>query len=440
MTSQERMKEHVEALFPLNRCLMGEGYDKSLDYIHSKIPLQIFEFPTGTKLGTWTVPDEWVVRNAWVKFKGKKIIDFKKQPLSLIVGSLPFRGFVDLETLKSHLHYSDTQPDAYLYEYKFYERDWGFTIPKNVIYGKNELGESQFLWEDGEYEVCIDTEYRPGNLRIGVHTIPGQTDREILLFAHLDHPYQANDNLSGVAILMDIAQELKSLYTIKIVFCPETIGSISYALTQDLSNVEFMIALDAVGNLNEEGILLQKSFRKDDYVNKVAHLALRGLGQGYRQGIFRSSIGSDEYVFNDPLIDIPGIMLTTHPYPEYHTSFDTPDRLSYEAMELVKRAVLKIIEYYEKDFIPKRTFKGPLFRSAYGIQTTGAQLNLSWDYLIYSMDGNTPLSSICTEFGLNFEHTLERVERLVADGAVVRRPTDSQGYVYTFATEKPKEF
>lgn len=422
----QNLKTIIEDLYPMNRCLLGEGYDNALLYIKQLISLKVLKFPSGTDLETWTVPDEWVVHDAWVKYKGEKIIDYQRDKLSLVVGSLPFKGTVDRDTLLQHLHYSDEQVDAHPYEYKFYEKDWGVTMPKSKIYKLDEAKKNNgFLLEEGEYEVFIDTEYRQGTMKVGVHTIPGKTDKEILLFAHLDHPFQANDNLSGVAALIDLVTKIKPKqyeHTIKLIFCPETIGSIAYATTQDISKVEFVIALDVVGNKIFEGILFQKSF-KVSRLNTVAHLAIKGMGEGYRQGIFRSAIGSDEYVFNDPEIGIPGIMISTHYYPEYHTSKDTPEIIDYSTIEKVQRFVLKTIEYYEQDFAPERNFKAPLFRSKYKFQSTGKSFNLSWDYLIYSMDGRKNLSTLCLEYGLNFEHTLERITTMVNDGTIIRRPT-----------------
>lgn len=413
------------------RGLLGEGYDEALDYIGNMVDIEVLEFDSGTKFDTWEVPEEWVIRDAWVKYNGEKIIDFKEQPLSVVHGSLPVNKTVNLEELSEHLHFHQERKDDYYYQYKFYEKDWGFTMPFNQIYKEvEETGAIEPRLEEGEYEVFVDSEYKPGKMKVGVHTIPGKTDREVLLFAHLDHPYQANDNLSGVAALLGMVKKLKKAkfdHTIKLVFCPETIGSIAYGNTADISKVDFVIALDCVGNKNEEGILFQKSFDREERVNDAAYLALRGSGTGFRQGIFRSSIGSDEYYFNDPKVNIPGIMFSTHDYPEYHTSADTPEIIDYDTIKLVQRVVLKTIEYYEKDFIPTREFKGPLHRSGYGLQTQGKQLNLSWDYLTYSMDGERRFTNLCLDFGLNFEHTLEGIERLVEAGAVSRSPIVSEG-------------
>ena len=419
------MKTIIEDLFKLDRQLLGSGYNSSLIYINQLIPLSVLEFQSGTKIGTWEIPEEWVVHEAWLKHNGKIILDYKKEPLSLVVGSLPFEGKVDRKTLLTHMHYSDVQPDAFPYEYKFYEKDWGFTIPKDRVY-KVVDGKNEFILPDDEYEVCIKTEYKPSVMKIGVHTIQGKTDKEILLFAHLDHPWQANDNLSGVAALIDLVKHIKPYqyeHTIKLVFCPETIGSTAYALSQDTSRVDFVIALDCVGNVNKDGILLHRSFDTTSRVNNCAHLAMRQSAEGFRHAPFRSSIGSDEYAFNDPKIGIPGLMLSTHPYPEYHTSKDTPDIIDYKTIEKVQRIIINTIRYYEEDFIPVPNFKGPLHRSKFGIQHTGKGINMAWDYLIYSMDGIKPLSELCNEFGLNFEYTKELLDKL---GEEISRSTPTR--------------
>jgi aminopeptidase-like protein len=465
------MKEIIENLYPMNRCLLGEGYDNALEYIKHLVKLDVIEVPSGTKVGNWIVPDEWVVRDAWVKFNGEKIIDYQKQPLSLVVGSIPFHGKMNLEEFQRHLNYSDDMPDATPYEFKFYDKDWGFCVPKNqikehVIIDDNgdmicengvcvpalkdidpSIGKVQIegvtnykpkfkdKLVEGEYEVFIDTEYKPGIMKIGVHEIKGQSDREVLLFAHLDHPYQANDNLSAVACLLDLATKLKAEHTVKIVLCPETIGSIAYAHLADISKVDFVIAVDICGNDNS--ILMQKSYNEESKLNRVAHLAIQSLGKSYRKGQFRSTIGSDEYVFNDPLIGIPGIMLSRHPYKEYHTSEDTPDKINYDMIAETRDVVMKIIEIYEKDFTPKREVKGPLMRSRYAVQSKNKQLNLSYDYFWYAIDGKRSLAELCCNYGLNFDFTLELMQEMENDKSISRVDSSKEGKP-TVSRKEPK--
>lgn len=410
------MQEIIKALYPMGATLLGAGYDNALEWINHLIPLDILEFKSGTQIGTWTVPDEWVVRDAWVKYKGKKIIEFDKK-LGVVVYSAPFKGTVSKEELEKHLHVSDELPEATPYVFKFYDIDWGLCVPKTKIKKYNPQTK---VWDsklkDGDYEVFIDSEFKPGVMKVGVHTIKGKLDKEILLFAHLDHPYQANDNLSGVACLIDIANKIKTDYTVKIIFCPETIGSTAYALTQDISKVEFVIAVDICGN--DAPMLFQKAYDLMHKINFVGHLALQNVGESYQKGVFRAIIGSDEYAFNDPLIGIPGIMLSRYPYKEYHTSADTPDKINYPAIERMQKVILKIIDIYSKDRVPERTYKGPTMRSRFGIQTGFQNLNLSYDYLFYSMDGKKSLARLCSELALNFDHTLEFLNKMADEGFI----------------------
>jgi aminopeptidase-like protein len=423
----EHLKQALEELFKFDRQLIGPGYDNALEYLNHLLPLETLSFPSGQELGTWKVPDEWTPREAWVKFRGEKIIDFAKDPLSLVVYSLPFKGTITKEELVKHLHFDDDFPEATPYVFKFYDRDWGFCVPKNFLKSTTEDPEKpgEFitadLLEEGEYEVFIDADHKPGLMKIGVHTIPGKSDREILFFAHLDHPHQANDNLSGVVALLDIAQRLKPDHTMKFVFCPETIGSQAYAYTQDLSKVDFVIAIDICGNDNS--IMLQKSWDNEHRLNRVAHCALQMAGKQYRKGKFRTSIGSDETVFNDPLIGIPGLLLTTWPYDEYHTNLDTPEKINYDKIQETAELVMKIVEIYEKDYVPERDFKGPLMRSRYELQSPVTRVNLIWDYLVYSMDGKKYLSELCADSEMNFDYVYNELEKVIKDGKIKRGPT-----------------
>ena len=79
---------------------------------------------------------------------------------------------------------------------------------------------------------------------------------------------------------------------------------------------------------------------------------------------------------------------------------------------------MKAIEIYEKDFIPLKIFKGPLMRSKYGCQQTTHQLNLPWDYLIYSLDGTKSISELCVLYSLDFDLVHEVMEKLINDGMV----------------------
>ncbi len=417
----------------MNRNLLGEGYDTALEYINMLVPLKVMKVPSGTKVGTWYVPDEWIIRDGWIKLNGEKLVDYKKDPLCVTVYSLPVNKTVKWEELKKHLHVSDEQPGAYSYDYRFYDKDWGFSMPKDKVGSTGKY----LLPEDGDYEVFIDAEHVEGTMKIGVHTIPGKTDREILLFAHLDHPYQANDNLSGVACVLGMVkkiQEAKFDHTIKIIFCPETIGSIAYAELANISKVDFVFAIDSVGNDNT--LLFQKAYNKMDRSNFCLHLAVAGQGVSYRKGDFRLVAGADEYYFNDPKVNIPGFFLTRLPYEEYHTSADTPDKIKYDKIEEVQKVVLKMIEIYEKDFIPERLFKGPLMRSKFGIQASDKNLNRELDFLMYDMDGKKWLSELVIGLGIDFDYAYKILQVLIKSDVITSSSHSSKVKVRPASREK----
>lgn len=430
----------LKKLYSFNRNLLGSGYDEALNYINTIIHLDVIEIPSGTKLGTWVVPDEWECTSAWIKDPdGNKILE--KDDFNVMVYSEQIHGFCQLPELKEHLFYSEENPDTIPYHTSFYENNWGFCVKRDFIKRKlpniceggdctDELkgidpsvGKVQIegvdyspkfedVLKEGQYEVFINSEFKKGSLKIGIHNIKGKSDREILLFAHLDHPYQANDNLSGVKCLIDLVEQLKDKYnhTIKIIFCPETIGSIAYAETQDISKVDFVISVDAIGNDNT--LLIQKSFDKYARINYAVHLAVQELGISYRKADFRLLIGSDEYYFNDPLVGIPGIMLSRYPYKEYHTNADTPEIIKEELIKEVGDVILKTIEIYEKDYIPVRNWKGVLHRSKFEIQTPHKSINLALDYLFYDCDGKKYLSEICLPLSITFTYAYDVLEKL----------------------------
>lgn len=405
--------ELIKQLYKFQPQLLGAGYDNALTWLKELIGLDIIEIPSGTKLETWTVPDEWIPKEAWVKDpQGNKIIEWKND-LSLMVYARPFKGKITRDELKKHLYILKDRPDAIPYEHYFYDNKWGFCLPYNKMYDKD----GKDLLPEGEYEVLVDTELKPGVMKIGVHTVKGKTDREVLLFAHLDHPYQANDNLSGVACLADLALRLKDYeHTIKIIFCPETIGSIAYALTQDISKVDFMISVDAIGSDTQP--TFQWSFDSSNRLNRIGHLCMMMGDESFSMNRFRAYLGADEYVFNDPEIGIPGLFITRYPYPEYHSSDDTPDIIKEESIIAVQKWIENVITVYEQDFIPKRKFKAPLFRTKYQAQTPIKGINLQLDYFIYNINGERWLSEIIDMCELNWKFSYDLIQKLLKDNLI----------------------
>ena len=161
------------------------------------VPLELHEVPSGTPGLDWTVPNEWNVRDAYIKnSSGERVIDFQEHNLHLLNYSIPVRGRMPLAELKSHLFTLPDHPDWIPYRTSYYSENWGFCLSQRML---DHLA-------DGEYEVCIDAQLAPGYLTYGEYFIPGLSDDEILISCHCCHPSLANDNLSGMALTVYLAR------------------------------------------------------------------------------------------------------------------------------------------------------------------------------------------------------------------------------------------
>ncbi len=158
------MYELAKELFPINRSLTGDGVRETLRILSKEVPIKIIEVPSGTKAFDWTVPDEWNIRDAYVKNScGERIIDFKKNNLHVVGYSEPVDMRMNLEELSKILYSLPNQPDAIPYVTSYYKRRFGFCISHN---------DRLSLIED-DYHVHIDSTLAPGSMTYGELIKPG---------------------------------------------------------------------------------------------------------------------------------------------------------------------------------------------------------------------------------------------------------------------------
>ena len=124
---------YFDRLFPLLRSLTGAGVRQSLDILGELVDFDRLEIPSGTKVFDWTVPQEWVVREAYLEGPdGRRIIDMRDNNLHLLNYSTGFRGEVSREELDEHLHSRADMPDVIPYVTSYYKPRWGFCLPHRV--------------------------------------------------------------------------------------------------------------------------------------------------------------------------------------------------------------------------------------------------------------------------------------------------------------------
>ena len=399
----------INNLWLKRRDIVSDGFDKSLEYISKIIPLKIHKIPTGTKCWTWTVPEKWTVKNAYIEdLDGRIMLNLKDHPLHIVSYSLPIDKVVSREALLKHLHTNPERPNAIPFEFKYYQRDWGFCIQHSKL--------KEFTKD--KYKVFIDSKFEKGNLEVGDCTIKGKTDKTIVLAAHLCHPAQVNDDLTGVAVLVAIAKEISkknNYYTYKFLFVPETIGSIAYLSQNEnlIPKIECGIFFEMLGNNNVHA--LQLSRQGNTKIDRIARYIMKRKLKIFREGKFRTIVANDEIAFNGPGVNIPMISISRYPYPEYHTSDDNLSIISEKRLEESRNLILEIIDIIDKDFTPKRQFKGPIFLSGYGLWVDwreNLELNQNLEKIIFLLEGDKTVFDIAEELNMNFNDVLGFINRL----------------------------
>jgi aminopeptidase-like protein len=316
-----RMHRLIAELYPICRSITGDGVRQTLEMIRKHLPLQIHEVPTGTHAFDWTVPNEWNLREAYIEdASGRRVVDARHSNLHVVGYSVPVDQTMSLQELRPHLHSLPGQPELIPYRTSYYTQTWGFCLPHSTLTALAE----------GPYRVRIDSTLAPGSLTYGEVFYPGATDQEVLITAHLCHPSLCNDNLSGIATLVELGNYLSGInrrYGYRLLLAPATIGAIVW-LARNEARVPLIrhgLVLACVG---DEGKSTYKQSRRGDAEIDVAMAkALKDSGSAYEIQPF-TPYGYDQRQYCSPGFDLPmgGLMRTPNGcFPEYHTSADNLD-------------------------------------------------------------------------------------------------------------------
>jgi len=314
-------------LFPITRSLTGNGVKKTLNIIQKEFPkLKIKKFKSGTKVFDWNIPEEWNVTDAYVIDKyNNRIIDFKKNNLHLVGYSIPIKKNITKKELFKNLYFLKNQPKAIPYITSYYKRRWGFCIS----YNEYKILDKRYSLND-KFKVVINSNLnKKGNLNYGELILKGKSKKEILISTYICHPSMANNELSGPIVSMGLINYFKNKKlnkTLRFVFIPETIGSISY-LSKNLKylkeNVIGGYNLSCIGDERQHSCMFSKYQNSPSDEAVIEAYKLLKI-KNYKVYPFLKR-GSDERQYNSPGIDlkISSIFRTKYgEYPEYHTSLD----------------------------------------------------------------------------------------------------------------------
>ena len=400
------MHAFCEELYPLLRSITGQGVRDTLAGIGKRIPMTVTEVPSGTPVFDWTVPPEWTVREAWIKDPaGEKIVDIARHNLHLVNYSGPFRRRLRLAELRPHLFSLPDRPDWIPYRTQYFKEDWGFCLTHRQL-------ESL---QDGEYEVCVDTTLAPGSLTFGECVLPGRSQEEVLISAHVCHPSLANDNLSGIAVATFLAQALAGIdrhYTYRFVFAPSTIGVITWLAQREAvtARISHGLVISGVGDPGDYNY--KRSRRGDAQIDDVMAYVLGQSGHAHHVNPFMP-YGYDERQYCSPGFNLPvGCFSrsTYGSYPQYHTSADNLELVRPECLEQSLRLLLEGVSILERNrklvnLNPKcepQLGRRGLY-SLIGGHNEGQKLQLAMLWVLNQSDGLKTLLEVARASNLPFD-------------------------------------
>ena len=408
-------------LYPICRSITGDGIRQTLSLIGGRIPLQTFEVPSGTPVFDWTVPQEWNIRDAYIKdSSGRRVVDFQKCNLHVLNYSVPVRATMPLAELKPHLFTLPNHPDWIPYRTSYYKKDWGFCLTHNQM----------LALANGDCEVCVDSSLEDGHLTYGECFLPGDSAEEVLISCHACHPSLANDNLSGITVATHLAQLLsgkKLRYSYRFVFLPGTIGAITW-LAQNRSTagrIRHGLVLTGIGDAG--GFHYKKSRRGNAEVDRAAAHALRHYSQSPEILEF-SPYGYDERQYCSPGFNLPvGCLMRSvwGTFPEYHTSADNLDFIRPQSLAESLRVCAAIFDVLEGNrrycnqspHCEPQLGKRNLYRSTGG-ESIGAEINARLWVLNFS-DGEHSLLDIAERSGVPFAAIRQAADLLEESGLLL---------------------
>ncbi len=414
----------AEELFPICRSITGNGVRETLKRLSKVYPIHVEEVPSGTTVFDWTIPLEWNLYDAYIETLSKeKIIQLADSNLHVMGYSEAVDKVVSKEELLNLIYTEPNQPNAIPYVTSYYKKRYGFCMTEEQ---KNNLKEPY-------YHIVIDSEFSNGSLTYGEIIIPGETKQEIFLSTYICHPSMANNELSGPCVLIYLADTIAKMkhrrYTYRIVFLPETIGSLTY-LSQNYKKMKERVI--AGFNISCVGDNRTYSYLSSRYgttlADKVAKNILEFHYPNYQKYTYLQR-GSDERQYCAPGIELPVCVICRSKfgeYPEYHTSLDNMELISPEGLQGTYEVLVKIITALEYNYFYKMACLGEPQLGKRGLYPTISKkgsydsIKAMMDFIAYA-DGTNDLIDIS-----NFIHTpidilIDIIEKLRQNGLLLQK-------------------
>jgi aminopeptidase-like protein len=275
--------------------------------------------------------------------------------------------------------------------------------------------------EPGEYHVVVDSTLGSGAVTYAEAVVAGTTADEVMLTTYACHPSLANDNLSGVAVLTELARALAAQgdlrYTYRFLWSPGTIGALCW-LARNRDTVERIrhgLVLSALGDPGP--FTYKRSRREDADIDKVAaHVLAQRAGSRLVDWF---PYGGDERQFCSPGFDLPFGAFSRTPadqFPEYHSSADNLEFVRPEHLGESFATLVDLIDVVESDttFVNLSPYGEPQLgrRGLYRGIGGGSSEEMALLWVLSLSDGTNSLLDIAERSGLGFFEIRDAAARL----------------------------
>ncbi|MGN0429671.1 MAG: DUF4910 domain-containing protein [Acetatifactor sp.] len=417
-TGQE-MYDFAGRLFPIGRSLTGEGVRETLRMIQEQVPeLEIHEVPSGSQAFDWTVPKEWEITEGYIEDEdGGRVVDYHENNLCVMGYSVPVDRYVSREELFEYVKVEENQPDVIPYVTSYYSPRFAFCMSKNK---RDSL-------KPGTYHMVIRSRHFDGVLNYGEIYLPGESEKEVLLSTYICHPSMANNEVSGPVLTTWLAKWLKQQkrkLSYRIVFVPETIGSICY-ISRNLDvmkrNVIAGFVLTCVGDDRAYSYL--ETRKGNTLTDRVMKNVLGFAHPEYKTYSFLER-GSDERQYNAPGVDLPVCDFCRSKYveyPEYHTSADNMDLISPKGFAGAYDVMIQVLKALEYNGFYRVTCLCEPQLGKRGLYPSESRKGIYEEVkkltnLIAYADGTEDLIAISTRIGVPVEELIPSIDKLLAAG------------------------
>ena len=436
-------RDILDALYPFNLSIVGEDNDKFASAIQQFLDFKVIEFASGSSNLGWTIPEAWELLDFSLSQNGRLVpLDYN----SPFIVSKNAKS-VDIELtwgeLQKHLCIPEHwQEDGLPYDWRNLYReissqDWSISLTRKQF---------EALDRSAIFRVIIKSKFRSGKMKVlEAQSKVSDDSRKIFVNAHNCHPYQANDDISGIvaAILLHrrVSKRVWSKINLVTLIAPEILGPHFYLNTlkfeQKLNCYGGAILFKSIGNRGP--LKLQEAFDDVSVFSRAARKSfIDSLHLPENMFKFRELYGNDEIVFECPPYKIPSITLTRFPFSSYHTSADTPANVEVsriiEAVDVAEN-MLEILEsntdyQWNRTGLPKlNTAKHNLYRAApmpgMSRDSTREDDDLSdkaWNLLMNSIpsliSSGLDTLTISERYRLNYHEVSEYLEQWVKAGHI----------------------